>query len=100
MRRFACTAAFLAVTALAHESAQAQLVFSFSAPTLGGLPGTTVHFGGTLTNSRGTTFFLNGESISLAAGALTINDTPFFINVPAFLTAGGMYSGPLFDITI
>ena len=61
-------------------------------------PGTLV-FSGTIENTGTTTAYLNGTS-STIPGPLTIDDTPFFVLVPAVLNAGDLYTGPLFNVTV
>ena len=68
--------------------AHAQLVFTFSSPTLSGVPGDTLTYAGTLLNSGTTTLFLNSDSLDLIGIGLTPDDSGFLLNVPSTLNAG------------
>ena len=81
--------------------ANAQLTFTLSPDTLTGAPGDTLMFFGTVTNSGSTTVFVNTDNVNLTGMGLTLDDNPFFMNVPQILNAGDT-SGrvELFDVAI
>jgi hypothetical protein len=70
-------------------------------PDQTGVPGTTLQFFGTITNSGVDTVFLNSDNINFtSAPSFSVNDL-FFSNVPISL-GGGQSSGDieLFDISL
>jgi hypothetical protein len=86
--------AFLAATTAAHA---ASITFSLSSPTTSFAGGTeTLTYDGTI--NALTDVYLNGDSLNVQS-PLTGDDTDFYINVPQFLSAGGMVSTDLFTVT-
>jgi hypothetical protein len=80
--------------------AQAQLLFTLDNPVQAGLPGQTLTFSGTLTNSGTSEIFLNGDNFSLGGTGLTLDDTPFVDGAPFSLAANESFSGSLFTVAI
>lgn len=92
--------AFAVVWAVTPAIQADSLTVNLVQSDLTGAPGTTVDFFATILNPSFTdTVYLNGDSSSTSSFLLTLDDTPFFINAPLFLTPGES-SGPfeLFDI--
>jgi hypothetical protein len=75
------------------------LAVSFTSSLLTATGGQTVTFSATLTNTLGTTLFLNGDNTSIA-GPLTLDDTKFFLNTPASLSAGQSITVPILDVIV
>src|SRR4051794_9752285 len=75
------------------------LTFNFTSSLLTGSPGKTVTFSATLTNTLGTSLFLNSDIVNITA-PLTADDTKFFLNFPLFLTAGQSVTAPILDVTV
>jgi len=75
------------------------LTFDLTATTLSVLPGGTIEFTGTLTNTEANTVYLNGDVAILLYTGLSLDDSPFFSNSPLFLLSGASYVGPFFDVT-
>ena len=87
---------FLAAAAACHASV---LTVAIVPDTLTGNPGNVLPFFGSLTNTTGSTVFINSDSFTFAiAGA---DDTPFLINAPISLGPLGS-AGPFefLDVTI
>lgn len=83
---------------LAAASAQgASISFNFDSSLIYAQAGDTVTFSGKITNTGMGTVYLNGDNYTFP---LPVDDTPFFLNVPPLLMAGGSYSGPLFDVMV
>ncbi len=83
--------------AAAIPAAAATVSFAFDSSLLYAQPGDMVGFSGIITNTGGTTVFLNGDSLTFPIGL--IDDSPFFA-LPASLAPLASASGPLFNITI
>ena len=77
----------------------ATLSFAFTPPLMTAQPGETVAFSATITNTGGTTAFLNGTSMTIPVG-LSMDDTLFFLNVPASLAPGGTFTGAIANVTL
>lgn len=100
-------AAALLLALLAPPAARAQttspLAFTLMPSDQTGAPGSTLHFTGTLSNTTGTAIFLNGDSNTLNAPGLTLDDSPF-LSAPTSLAPvgqpGSTYTGGFFDILI
>jgi hypothetical protein len=62
---------------------------------------TTVDFFATISNTTGSTVFLNGDQFSISAPLLGLDDSPFNNNAPLSLNAG-QSTGPfeLFDVSL
>jgi hypothetical protein len=93
----------LVLAACSMAAAHAEVVVLLDTPDQTAVPGTTLQYFGTITNSDPTNaVYLNGDSLTLSApdGDFTVNDL-FFSNVPISLD-GGANSGDieLFDVTI
>jgi hypothetical protein len=61
------------------------------------MPGQSATFTGVVTNTGAAPAFLGGTSFVFAH---SIDDSPFFVTVPAALAPGGSASGPLFTALI
>lgn len=81
-------------------TARAQLSLTFTDTLLTGAPGTTLTFAATLLNTGVTELFLNSDNFSLTGAGLTLDDTPFFTNVPSSLASGAFFTGPIFDVVL
>lgn len=77
----------------------AQLAFEFS-PSQTVTPGTTLSLEGELSNSGRTDVFLTGYVTSPIDPNLTLDDSPFFTDVPSVLPEGSTWSGGLFILNI
>jgi hypothetical protein len=98
MKTLLCT---LILATLGTAAAQAATItITFDQPNQVALPGTTVDFFGTITNTTAGTIFLNGDALNLNGLSFTTNDL-FFDNAPISL-APGANSGDieLFDISV
>ena len=100
----------LAIAVASVGAARADLVLTLAPSSLNVLPGGSVQFTGTLTNTGSTSVFLNGDSITssvylsgnssnLPVPSLTVDDKPFIFGAPLMLQPGGTYSGPFFIVT-
>jgi hypothetical protein len=99
MKTLLCT---LILATLGTAAAQAATItITFDQPNQTALPGTTVDFFGTITNTTAGTIFLNGDDLNLAGLSFTTTDQPFFDNAPFFL-APGANSGDieLFEVSV
>ena len=76
------------------------LDFDLTPATLSGAPGDVVSFIGMLLNPGASGLFLNGTSSMLPPPGVTLDDEPFFLNVPLSLTPGGSFTGELFEVRI
>ncbi len=92
---------FMALLALlSPPAAHAQLTLNFASATQSGAPGDTLTFSGKVENIGASRIYLNDvEYPSLGAG-LTISDSPFFLNAPAFLDGGQSQTFSMFDVAI
>jgi hypothetical protein len=66
--------------------------------SIGGAGGVLV-FDATVTNTTGSTVYLNGDSFNVDS-PLTLDDTPYDNNFPLSLPAFGSASGELFDVDV
>jgi hypothetical protein len=73
------------------------ITFSLASSLLTTQPGFAVTFTGTLTETGGTTTFLNGDSFTTA---LPLNDTPFLTNFPLALSPLQSMTAPMFIVTV
>jgi len=71
------------------------LTINFTSSLLNAARGQTITFSGSVANTSGTTVFLNGDSLNLAA-PLMADDTKFFLNSP--LSIGPGATTPIFQI--
>jgi hypothetical protein len=79
-------------------SAQAvPITLSLSSSLLTTTPGSAVTFAGTVTETGGTTTFLNGDSFTTT---LPLNDAPFFMNFPLTLSPLQSFTAPMFIVTV
>jgi hypothetical protein len=95
--------AVVLLTGLVYAPAKADtLSIAFDMPTLTGLPAAFLQFSGTITNTTGSTVYLNGDGFNLTGfDQSAIDDSPFFANTPPFLGPGGSTGDiGLFNITI
>jgi hypothetical protein len=98
MPRNSVKAALVIVMASIAGEAHADVVLNFTPTMRDMVPGGTVEFVGTLTNTGTTDVYLNGDVIVLPYPNLTVDDSPFFTNSPLFLPGGGAYTGPFIDV--
>ena len=92
----------LILATLGTAAAQAATItITLDQPNQVALPGTTVDFFGTITNTTAGTIFLNGDDLNLAGISFSTTDQPFFDNAPFFL-APGANSGDieLFEVSV
>ena len=76
------------------------LAISFSSSLLTGFPGQTLTFSASITNTSGSTVFLNGDGLNVTV-PLTADDLKFFLNFPLSLGAGSTTPvAQIFDITV
>lgn len=75
------------------------MAFDLTPSTLSVLPGGTIEFTGTLTNTGTDDVYLNGDVAILPDTDLSLDDSPFFADSPLFLSGGQSYDGPFFDVT-
>lgn len=94
-------ALLVALQVLAPTSAHAQTVVLDISPTQrAGHIGQVLTYTGSITNTGGTSLFINGDSFELAGVGLTLDDTKFFNNFAGLLAAGQTIAGELFDVHI
>ncbi len=93
----------LAMTALSAASLGATTInVALASPNQSGVPGATLLYFGTITNTGGSTIYLNSDDLNITAspGAFFINDL-FAANVPLYLDPGASTGSiELFDVTI
>jgi len=90
----------IACLLLAGNTAMATpITFSLTSSLLTTAPGGTVTFFATLTETGGSTTFLNGDTLNLAAPLLA-DDTPFFINFPPSLSPLQSVTAAIFSVTV
>ncbi len=105
MLRNTCVIA-LVLVAFCVGSAQASLLFTLDPAVLPGMPGDTLTFSGTLSNTFDYELFLNGNSLTFSG-----SDTDFVVSgllgsvplslMPAGDSSGGdTYTGSVFDVQI
>jgi hypothetical protein len=82
---------------LAHASS---LGFTLASDTLFGGQGGVVAVKGTLTNTDAADVFLNGVLSFISLSGLTVDDQPFFLNTPLFLSPGESFTGEVFAVDI
>ena len=102
MKNLLCTLMLATLTAAAAQAST--LTIAFDQPDQIGMPGQTLQFFGTITNTSANTVFLNNDDLNPTGLSLTANDL-FFANVPVFLAPSGQAgdsSGDieLFDIAV
>jgi hypothetical protein len=92
----------LAIVLLAASSAQAGLIVSLDQPTLSGSSGSVLDFFGTIANNSSAVVWLNADVVNTALpDSSAIDDSPFYSNTPAFLSANGNTGDvELFDVTV
>ena len=73
------------------------ITFTLGSSLLTTTAGMTVTFTGTLTETGGSTTFLNGDTFS---STLPVNDTPFFLNFPLSLTPLQTFTAAMFTVTV
>jgi len=78
--------------------AYADLIFTLDTPTQNVSPGGTLTFTGILTNSTGSTLFLNGDDFTLDGEGLALDDTPFLLNAPASLDSGDSFTETILTV--
>ena len=83
---------------LLPASAQAQLLFDLLSEDQKGNPGSTLTFSGSLTNQGSSELFLTGDTFTLNAPGMTLDDSPFLNGFPLSLQAGETASGDLFTV--
>jgi len=72
---------------------------TFASSLLNANPGQTVTFSATIANPLATIVFLNADNVNIAA-PLTVDDTKFVLNTPAFLAPGQSVTAPIFDVKV
>ena len=100
----------LSLTLVADAAHATPISFTLASSLLTTQPGLSVTFTGTVAETGGSSTFLNGDTLNIAAPFL-LDDTPFFVNFPLALaplqsvtaqifivsvplgTAAGLYSG-------
>lgn len=80
--------------------AKADVAFALNTTILSGPPASTVMFSGLLENMGFVDVYLNGDFTTISSVSLAVDDTPLLTLVPPVLTAGGLYSGPIFTVII
>ena len=75
------------------------ITFALGSSLLTTTPGATLTFTGTLTETGGSTTFLNGDSFN-AIAPLIVNDTPFFLNFPLSLSPFQTFTAAMFMVTV
>jgi hypothetical protein len=95
MVRFGVLAACFLLAASTGSAATVSLDLESS--LLFAAPGQSAAFSGVVTNTGAATAFLNGDAFVFP---YAIDDTPFFLTVPAILAPGGSAAGPLFTALI
>src|SRR5215467_15288873 len=75
------------------------ITFTLSSSLLNANPGQTVTFSATISNPGATNVFLNADNANVA-GPLTVDDTKFFLNTPAFLAPGQSVTAQIFDVKV
>lgn len=98
LKRLRANILALTIVACSVPWAHAGVIFNLTPTTLSTVPGGTIEFIGTLTNSGAADVFLNGDVSILPNTLLTLDDSPFFINSPLFLMPSQSYVGPFFDV--
>lgn len=90
------------VLCLIASASQAQITISLTpSTTMPIVPGSSISWSGTLTNTGASDLFINGDQILVnPSDPFTIDDTPLLTPVQLFpLTAGSSYTGLLFTLT-
>src|SRR4029078_4273631 len=90
----------LLVLCLCQMAAGAQaspITFTLDSPLLTAIPGGTASFAGTLTETGGTTTFLNGDTVT---ATLPVDDSPFFVNFPLSLGPLATFHAVMFTVTV
>lgn len=93
-------ASFALLTAAAARADTVDL--SLSAPSVSYAGGTeTLTYDGTITapSMNAAVVYLNGDTLNVQS-PLTGDDSDFYLNVPAYLAAGGSFTGDLFTVTV
>jgi hypothetical protein len=86
--------------ALLPGAAQAQsLSYTLDLPAQNLAQGQQVSFTGTLVNNTGSDLYLNLVDFAVTGLGVSVQDAPFFLNVPTYLTAGQSWSGELFTVS-
>ena len=94
LRLWICVTVLCAVTGTAQAT---PITFTLTSSLLTAVPGSTVTFSGSLTETGGTITFLNGDNFT---SALPADDSPFFSNFPVSLAAFQTFSAPMFRVTV
>src|SRR4051812_18260546 len=82
---------------LARTAQAVPITFTLGSSLLTTTPGTTVTFTGTLTETGGSTTFLNGDTFS---STLPLIDTPFFLNFPGALSPFQTFTAAMFMVRV
>ena len=99
--RIKCTfILLLLLMAVGKQQARADLLFSLNPAALSGLPGDTLTFNATLTNTGIDPVYLNGDIAGVSASGLSLDDRSFFNNFPLFLLSGDAVTSDLFTVSI
>jgi hypothetical protein len=82
-----------------ETAAAVPITFTLSSSLLSSVPGATVTFTGTITETGGSVAFLNGDNFTVAS-PLSLNDTLFFLNTPPLLTSLQSITAPFFTVFV
>lgn len=96
--RFLIVLLISTILGIGNRPAHAQLLFMLNPAGLSGLPGGTLTFNGTLTNTGPSDLFLNGIQANLFAPDMIVDVSAFFINTPASLSSGESVTADLFQV--
>ncbi len=89
----------LSLTLVADAALATPISFTLGSSLLTTLPGLSVTFSGTVAETGGSNTFLNGDTANIAA-PLSLNDTPFFLNFPLFLTPLQSVTSAIFAVSV
>ena len=85
---------------LAGTAARADsLTITLLSPFQSGVSGTVIAFDATVTNTSGSTVYLNGDDFNVDA-PLSVDDSSYLDSWPLTLGAGDSYTGLLFNVDI
>lgn len=88
----------LGLLALSAPASRADsFLFTLGSPNQSAAPGSTLTFSATVTNTGGSTEYLNADSFTVDS-PLFVDDTDFYTNFPLSLGAGESFTGQLFTV--
>jgi hypothetical protein len=82
------------------QQAQASLLFNLNPASLTGLPGETLTFNATLSNTGEETLFLNGLNSIMYGEGLYVDDSLFWATFPFYLDPGETFTSDMFTVEI